>query len=277
MTMRALVLAAVIVACAPGVAVSQTAHRNSNIGLGNPSGATTSTSNQYNFLMSKPQFALSYHNGNRTPNWVSWHLSAAWLGQATRQDNFRADTDLPSGWYRVGSSSYSGSGFDRGHMCPSADRTGSTADNSATFLMTNMVPQSPNNNQRGWARLEDYCRKLATSGNELYIVSGPSGTGGTGSAGYRTYIDSNRIKVPNRTWKVILILPNGTYDSSRVTTSTRTIAVNMPNDQSVGNDWGIYRTSINNVQNLTGYNFFSYVPSAVRSVINTHVDTGPTS
>ena len=53
----------------------------------------------------------------------------------------------------MGSTSYSGSGFDRGHNCPSADRTGSTADNTATFLMTNMMPQAPTNNQQTWAHL----------------------------------------------------------------------------------------------------------------------------
>ena len=64
-----------------------------------------------------------------------------------RQDNFAADASLPSSWYYVGSTSYSGSGFNRGHNCPSADRTGSVADNTATFLMSNMMPRAPTNNQ----------------------------------------------------------------------------------------------------------------------------------
>jgi endonuclease G len=71
---------------------------------------------------------------------VSWHLATNWIGSAARQDDFRADPNLPAGWYRPGATSYSGSGFDRGHKCPSADRTSSVADNSATFLMSNMMP-----------------------------------------------------------------------------------------------------------------------------------------
>jgi endonuclease G len=141
--------------------------------LGNPSGATTSTSNPTNYLMLKPQFALSYHRDRGEPNWVSWHLSSDWLGSTPRQDNFRADTTLPSGWYRVQGTDYSGSGYDRGHMCPSADRTLTIADNSATFLMTNMIPQAPDNNQGPWANLESYCRSLpATS-----CTSSPGATG----------------------------------------------------------------------------------------------------
>jgi endonuclease G len=268
----ALSVCLLLVALAP--AAAQT--RDDHLTLGNPSGATTSTSNENNYLMRKPQYALSYNRSRATPNWVSWHLSKAWLGSAPRQDNFRADTTLPSGWYRVGGSSYSGSGFDRGHMCPSADRTGSTTDNSATFLMTNMIPQAPNNNQRAWANLENYCRSL-TSSNEVYIVSGGYGTGGTGSYGTKTKIDSNRVTVPNRTWKVIVILPNGSSDASRVTTSTRVIAVDMPNDQSVGSAWGGYRTTVRSIESKTGYNFLSNVSTSVQNVVETRVDTGPTS
>jgi len=68
--------------------------------------------------MTKSQYALSYSRDKGKPNWVSWHLSKAWLGSTSRQDNFAADATLPSGWYRVSSTSYSGSGFDRGHVCP---------------------------------------------------------------------------------------------------------------------------------------------------------------
>ncbi|MCV4784831.1 DNA/RNA non-specific endonuclease, partial [Escherichia coli] len=83
------------------------------------------------------------------------------------------DTSLPNGWYQVTSQDYSGSGYDRGHMCPSGDRTNSVENNSATFLMTNMVPQLAANNQGPWEDFESYCRTLASQGNELYIFSGP--------------------------------------------------------------------------------------------------------
>src|SRR5205085_919437 len=97
------------------------------------------------------------------------------LGKADRQDDFRPNKSLPAGWYQVSKKSYAGTGFDKGHMCNSKDRTSTPEDNSATFLMTNMVPQSPNNNQKAWERLESYCRDLATQGKELYIVCGPAG------------------------------------------------------------------------------------------------------
>ncbi|KAA9333515.1 DNA/RNA non-specific endonuclease [Hymenobacter busanensis] len=258
------------------VAQNNDATRDSNLAMGNPSGAVASTSYPTNYLMTKSQYTLSYHRDRGIPNWVSWHLSSAWLGSTPRQDNFAADATLPTGWYRPTSSSYTGSGFDRGHNCPSADRTGSVADNSATFLMTNMMPQAANNNQRGWAQLEDYCRTLASQGNELYIICGSYGTGGTGVNGYKTTIDAGRVTVPARCWKVVVILPEGSSDASRVTTSTRVIAINTPNDNSIIN-WGACRTTVDAIEAATGYNILSNVSSTVQATIEARVDNGPTS
>jgi endonuclease G len=279
------VLGALVVSCskdelvvptAPVAAtLSQDATRDSHLALGNPSGAVADPSYYWNYLLSKPQYTLSYHRDRGTPNWVSWHLSSAWLGSAARQDDFRADATLPTGWYRAGSTSYSGSGFDRGHMCPSADRTSSVADNSATFLMSNMIPQAPNNNQQTWASLENYCRTLVGQGYELYVLAGSYGKGGTGSNGYSTTIDGGRITVPARTWKVVVVLPEGSADASRVTTSTRVIAVNMPNTNSLSTRWGSYRTTVDAIESATGYNILSAVSSTVQSTIEARVDAGP--
>jgi endonuclease G, mitochondrial len=250
---------------------------NDHMGLGNPSGATAVTTNSNNYLMTKPQYTLSYNNSKHIPNWVSWHLESSDLGSTPRQDDFRADTTLPSGWYQVTASEYSGSGFDRGHMTPSADRTSSVANNSATFLMTNMIPQAPNNNQITWENLESYSRKLVSAGNELYIISGGYGSGGTGSNGYRTTV-GNGVVVPAKVWKVIVIMPNGNNDISRVTSTTRVIAVMMPNDQTVSSQpWGNYRVSIDSIESMTGYNFISSVSSSIQSVIEAKVDNGPTN
>jgi len=257
---------------------SPTATRDNNIALGNPSGATTSTSYPDNYLLSKTQYTMSYNNSKKTCNWVSWNLSSAWLGSTPRQDDFRADYTLPSSWVKVGGTDYSGSGFDRGHMCPSADRTGSVTDNSATFLMTNMIPQAPNNNQITWAALENYCRTLVNQGNELYIISGPWGQGGTGSLGYKTTISTKIITVPSYTWKVIVVLPVGSSDVTRITSSTRVIAVWMPNTQTVNSQtWGYYRTTVDYIESKTGYNFISNVSSTIQAAIESKVDTGPTS
>ncbi|MGE0077401.1 MAG: DNA/RNA non-specific endonuclease [Bacteroidales bacterium] len=252
---------------------------NSHLLLGNPSGATADVANENDYLMEKTQYSLSYNNSKLTPNWTSWHLYSGDIGSTDRQDNFRADSDLPSGWYHVGSSDYQYStyGFDRGHMCPSADRTASVEDNSATFLMDNMIPQAPNNNQQTWGNLENYCRSLVDAGNELYIISGPYGQGGSSAKGTFNTISvnsgANFITVPSKTWKIIVVLTNGDNDLSRITTSTRVIAVVMPNDQTCNSkQWYEYRVSVDSLESLTGYDFLSNVSTAIQSVIEASVD-----
>ena len=237
---------------------------NVHLTMGNPSNAVTDVAQPNNYLMQKPQYALSYSRDNGGPNWVSWHLDNSWLGSTPRQDDFRADTTLPTGWYRVQATDYSGSGFDRGHMCPSADRTVSVTANSSTFLMTNMIPQLPANNQGVWANLESYSRTLVSQGNELYIISG--------GHGLQFFIANGHVAVPAQTWKVIIVLPVGSNDVSRVTTSTRTIAVVMPNSGSIGSDWRAYRVSVDQVEAITGFDFFSNVSSGIQAVIEGQVD-----
>lgn len=252
---------------------------NSHLLLGNPSNATAEVANENNYLLEKPQYIMSYNNSSLIPNWVSWHLYPGDIGSTKRQDNFRADIDLPSGWYHVGSSDYQYStyGFDRGHMCPSADRTLSVADNSATFLMSNMIPQAPNNNQQTWGNLENYCRTLIDAGNELYIICGPHGQGGASTKGTFSSISvnsgANSITVPNKTWKIIVVLPNGDNDLSRITVSTRVIAVVMPNDQTCNSKpWYDYRANVNSIETLTGYDFFSNVSTTIQEEIEENVD-----
>ena len=251
--------------------------RDDNMALGNPSGATSSLSTPNNYLIIKPQYALSYHAGRGIPNWVSWHLNRAWMGSAPRQNDFRPDPALPRDFYQVTTGSYAGSGFDRGHNCPSADRTTELDDNSATFLMTNMIPQAANNNQRTWSGLEEYSRRLVEQGNEVYIIMGSYGKGGTGLNGRATTIDQGRVTVPARIWKVLVILPEGANDLQRIANGqARILAVDTPNDQSVSPDWSRYRVSVDAIEDATGLDLLSKLPPAAQETLEARTDTGPT-
>lgn len=246
--------------------------------MGNPSGATPDVNNPFNYLLPKNQYVMSYHRDRAIPNWVSWHLDSSWIGAANRQDDFRPDPSLPADWYHVKETDYSGSGFDRGHHTPSADRTRSIPDNSATFLMTNMMPQAPGNNQGPWEKLESYGRTLVGQGSELYILGAGVGVGGTGRTQngplvYAETIANGQVTVPSYTWKVILVLPVGDDDVARVTANTRTIAVIMPNHDDIRPDsWQKYLATVDQVEALTGYNFFSNVPPNIQAVIESRLD-----
>lgn len=243
------------------------AANNPNLLLGNPSNATSNVASTDNYLMVKPQYALSYNNKTKTANWVSWQLNKSWIGATDRQDNFRPDDALPGAWYKVRPNDYTGSGYDRGHVAPSADRTRSEADNSATFLMSNMMPQVPELNRGVWGDLEEYCRELVQQGKELYIIAGPVGK-------QRSIGKKEKIAVPAKTWKVIVVLDRQGSGVQGVTSNTRTIAVMMPNDASVkGKGWKSFRVSVKQVERETGLNFLSNVSPQVQQAIESKADS----
>jgi endonuclease G len=246
--------------------------------LGNPSKATKEIANTDDYLLEKKQYVMSYNNTFGRANWVSWRCASEWIGNTQRQDNFRSDDELPSAFYRPGTQSFTGTGFDRGHLCPSADRTANTTDNSSTFTMSNMIAQAPNVNQMNWADLEDYCRALVKKGNELYIIAGAYGEGGSGSNGGTTKkIDNGRIRVPSNCWKIVVILPEGNDDVSRIDEKTRVIAIDIPNKQSSGAaSWGTFRVSVRDIEAATSYDFLSQVPKSIQDIIEKTVDKGPT-
>lgn len=250
-----------------------TSATDSTLVMGNPSNATTNVADFSNYLLKEGYYSVSYNRDRGIPNWVSWHTVITDYGSVPRQDNFRANTSLPTDWYKVDNLSYSSSGFDRGHMCPSADRTTSIVANSSTFLMTNIVPQAPRNNQITWAGLEDYCRTLVQSGSELYIISGAYGEGGTTTTGgLATSIDNGRVVVPANVWKVVVVLANGSNDLNRVNTSTRVISVVMPNNDNLNTDWKTYRTSVDFIEQETGYDILSKVSTGIQNAIESRID-----
>ena len=250
---------------------------NSNLLMGNPSGAQSSLVFAENYLIDQHYYIESYSMTRAEPNWVCWHLDASnFTGAVTRQDNFAAFNGLPSGWYQVQNNSYTGSGFDRGHNCPSGDRTSSTDANSATFLMTNMIPQAPQNNQQTWEGLESYLRTQVLSGNEVYIIMGSYGSGGVGSASAATVttINGGKVNVPSNVWKVAVILPTGNGDLNRVSAATRVIAINTPNINTINADWKQYIVTVRDIERATGYNILSNLPQAVQDAVEIKKDSG---
>ena len=103
-------------------------------------------------------------------------------------------------------------------------------------------------------------------------MAGPAGAGGTGSnlpATTTMTLADGHVTVPASTWKVALVLPkDGGDDTSRVSCSTRTIAVIMPNTQGIRNDpWENFLTTVDAVEALTGYDFFSNLPEPIQRCV----------
>lgn len=234
------------------------------LALGNPSNAAVNTNNNSNFLMVNEAFALSYNNEKGTPNWVAWRITKADFGSAERQNDFRPDGRLPKTWNIVKSTDYTGSGFDRGHLCPSADRSASDELNSQTFLMTNIIPQTGDLNRNAWREFEEYSRKLVERGNvDLYVISGVYGEGKK---------LKKKVTVPTNVWKVIVAVPSGS-NISAINDKTHVYAVDMPNVKGIAKaDWRKYKTTVRSIEQKTGFNLLSNLPANIQNVLETRID-----
>jgi endonuclease G len=61
-----------------------------NLLMGNPSQATKEAVNANNYLITLPQYALSYNRSRGMPNWVSWYLNSTWLGDVSQAGRLQA-------------------------------------------------------------------------------------------------------------------------------------------------------------------------------------------
>jgi endonuclease G, mitochondrial len=239
--------------------------------LGLPGAALGTADSVTSYLSVKPQYVISYDGGRRVPNWVSWELNARWLGATLRQNDFRPDDTLPKEIPQAQLSDYAGSGWDRGHLCPSEDRTATLADNRSTFYLTNMVPQSDSANGGPWAQLEAHLRALALRGQQLSIVAGGI------FAGPMKTIGADGVFVPSATFKVAVVLDGPGQGIADVTEQNRVIAVVLPNDNSVSRsaDWRSFRVRPREVERATGMRLFGDVPHEVREVLLDRMDAAP--
>jgi endonuclease G len=199
---------------------------------------------------------------------VAWRLVPSDLGNQARSNSFAPDKNLPSTITIVQPKDYAKSGYDKGHMCPSADRTSTLPANTETFLMTNMQPQLHSLNAGPWKSLETYERGLAASGKQVEIVAGGVFTNSTATIG-------PGIAVPTANFKILVVQEPG-QTASDVTTSTPVYAVIMPNKaESAGTKWTQFLVSVDEVERQTGYDFLSEIPDDVENVIEARVANAP--
>ena len=234
------------------------------LALGNPSNAVASSSSSDNFLVVRNAYALSYNSSRGIANWVAWRISESDFGAAGRQNNFRPDPALPKNLTRVTPTDYTGSGFDRGHLCPSADRSSSEQANSETFLMTNIVPQMPDLNREVWENLESYSRTLVKKGKvDLYIVAGVYGEKGK---------LKKKVTIPTNFWKVIVAIPQGA-NVSAINENTHIIAVDMPNATGIAdNNWRRFRTTVRTIEQRANINLLSNLPQNLQETLENRID-----
>jgi endonuclease G len=224
-------------------------------------GVPTDADQSDDVLLDQRDFVVSFNPKRMDPNWVAWQLDSRYFGAVRRRDDFRSDESLPILAGRVTPHDYAHSGYDRGHLCPSADRTATEEMNSVTFLMTNMVPQVHELNAGPWEGLEEHERDLAKrTGTELYIVAGPIFDVNPKTIG-------RGVAVPRAAFKVIVALSAG-QNAAQITTDTAVLSVVIPNEAGVsGHSWTEFATSVDDVEQQSGYDFLNAVPDDVEAAL----------
>ncbi|MET0398666.1 MAG: DNA/RNA non-specific endonuclease [Longimicrobiaceae bacterium] len=217
------------------------------------------------YLLAKRQYVLSYNPRLNVANWVSWNLNRTHFGDEPRSPAFMSDSALPARFTRVVASDYTGSGYSRGHMVRSEERTATPADNASTFLLTNVLPQTQDLNAGPWLGLERYLQEQAQrEGREIYVVAG-----GIFPPQPQTLRGRGKVAIPTSTWKIAVLLPYGRgLADVKSARDLRVIAVNMPNANGIATKpWREYLTTVDALEQATGYDFLDQLPDEIEAEV----------
>ncbi len=220
-------------------------------------------------IIERPQFTSSWNPNRGSPNWVAYEIDASHFGDEDRCDCFTMDDMLPSSLPRLTTNDYTGAGafhgygIDRGHLARSFDRTAGSLDNATTFYFSNIIPQAADQNQGPWAQMENDLGNFARNDDrEVYVLAGVAGNKGT-------LKNEGKVVIPTHTWKVALIMPRdqGLADV-RDYRDVQVIAVIMPNEPGIrNNDWNSYRTTVDQVETLSGYDLLALLEDDVEDAV----------
>lgn len=207
-------------------------------------------------ILKRSNYTISYNRNWNQPNWVAWELNKnETKGRNNRNEEFTADPDLAEA-YQVESYDYSGSGYDRGHMCPAGDNHFDAKAMNESFYMSNICPQNHELNAGKWNDLEIACRKWANRYQQLFIVCGPIIDKRNG----KRIGKEHEIIVPEKFFKVILITS---------TKPARAIGYIFENN---GSDRPYKVHSIDEVEKITGMDFFPNLPDKIEDLVESHYE-----
>ncbi len=230
-------------------------------------------------ILERISYISSYNNKTLNPNWVAWHLKSEHTNGPYNRNGvpYYADDGTVYGIGKVSEETLKNSYFvdleskeprqrlsdwtreynmSHGHMCPAADNKWDKAAMNQSFLLTNMCPQDEKLNGAGWARLEDKCRSWAQKYGDIYIVTGP-----IFNEPISRTIGKSRMAVPDAFFKVILCLQG----------APKAIGFVYRNDSSSQS----YRDnvcSVDKVEDITGFDFFSSLPDNIQDDIEKKAD-----
>jgi len=200
-------------------------------------------------------FQLCHSSDLKIPLWVGYVLTKKDLnGPAERPSGFKTDDKLKS--LGAKESDYVRSGFSRGHMAPAEDFSRSKEAIRSTFILSNVVPQFQGVNGGRWAQLEATVRDLVAAAGTAYVFTGP-----VFEEEDVDTIGDGEVGIPTHTFKVVLTIGPGE--------AKKMYAVIMPNAERVSGDVNSFTTTVREVEDKTGFDFFSGLSQAEQNRLET--------
>lgn len=204
-------------------------------------------------MLKRVGYITSYNNQTKNANWVAWKLTREHAdGPYSRKGvPYYEDMEVEGGRQELSDWYNTGLPIDHGHLCPAGDNKWSEDAMHQTFLLTNMCPQNSTLNQNNWEYLERRCRGWAKHYGEVYIATGPIFY----SDDYAT-IGANKVGVPDAFFKVVL----------RLGKSPQALGFIYKNDGE-GHKLDYYLLSVDEVERITGIDFFYNLPDDIEDVV----------
>lgn len=186
-------------------------------------------------------YAVGYNHNRKVPDWVAYRLTKLSVDiDVPRTDEYLEDHDVIL-YHRALLEDYVGSGYDRGHLAPAASVGFNQESMQQSFLLTNIAPQLPEFNRGIWRKLEAMVRNWARARGDIFVVTGPIWDD------ERNWIGEH-VGVPAAFYKVI-------YDPYR----NEMAAFVLPHEELSPDAIWDFQTSVDVVEQLTGFDFFSNV------------------
>lgn len=212
-------------------------------------------------------YAIEWDINKKSQRWSCYQMRKGYQGNAGRYDTYNGypfDPVLEEKGLYLDRDYFYRSGFDHGHVCPSADRQYSYEANKQTFYLSNMQPQYNKFNAGIWEKLESKIRKWTPRNNEdtLYVCKG-----GT--------IDDEENIIKRISGK--LIAPKYFFCALLLKNAMgyRAIGFWMENENiDRSNDkLKIYAKSIDELEKITGIDFFCNLPDNIEDKVEASVST----
>ena len=201
-------------------------------------------------------YVVSYNSKTKNANWVAWHLTKEHTDGPYKRDGipYMVDEDVNGPRQELEDWLGHDLAIDHGHLCPAGDNKWDKEAMEQTFLLTNMCPQNSELNRGDWEYLERRCRGWARHYGEVYIVAGPIFY----SDNYTTI--GNKVGVPDAFFKVVLCMNN-----------PKALGFIYPN---IGDhhELAYYMKSVDEVEEITGIDFFYTLPDSLESVVEYRAD-----